>query len=165
MERERILQRRLKTLLALFIAGLVLSGATAIPLESEIDLIARLGGAQHLIESSARDAPARAVWLTKVQSAIHDVRAAHPFLFYGTDWLAFGHFVIAIAFLGAWRDPVRNRRRLMLDVDRAAREVAAEDRPGGSHADREEGQAEPPGAAGAGLVFRHDWACHSHERL
>lgn len=28
---------------------------------------------------------------------------------YGTDWLAFGHFVIAIAFVGAVRDPVRNR--------------------------------------------------------
>jgi hypothetical protein len=31
-----------------------------------------------------------------------------PFLYYGTDWLAFGHFVIAIAFIGALRDPVRN---------------------------------------------------------
>jgi hypothetical protein len=27
---------------------------------------------------------------------------------YGTDWLAFGHFVIAIAFVGALRDPMRN---------------------------------------------------------
>jgi len=33
----------------------------------------------------------------------------HPFLFYATDWLAFGHFVIAIVFIGALRDPVRNR--------------------------------------------------------
>jgi len=32
----------------------------------------------------------------------------YPFLFYGTDWLAFGHLVIAIAFLGPLRDPVRN---------------------------------------------------------
>jgi hypothetical protein len=31
-----------------------------------------------------------------------------PFLAYGTDWLAFGHFVIAVAFVGPWRDPVRN---------------------------------------------------------
>lgn len=28
---------------------------------------------------------------------------------YGTDWLAFAHFVIAIAFVGALREPVRNR--------------------------------------------------------
>jgi hypothetical protein len=27
---------------------------------------------------------------------------------YGTDWLAFAHFVIAIAFIGPWRDPVKN---------------------------------------------------------
>jgi hypothetical protein len=31
-------------------------------------------------------------------------------MFYGTDWLAFGHFMIAFAFVGALRDPVRNRR-------------------------------------------------------
>jgi hypothetical protein len=36
------------------------------------------------------------------------VSANHAFLFYGTDWLAFGHFVIAVAFIGAFRDPVRN---------------------------------------------------------
>ena len=36
-------------------------------------------------------------------------RKPSPFLFYGTDWLAFGHFVIAIVFIGALRDPVRNR--------------------------------------------------------
>ena len=33
----------------------------------------------------------------------------HRFLFYGTDWLAFGHFVIAAAFVGVLRHPVRNR--------------------------------------------------------
>lgn len=30
-------------------------------------------------------------------------------MFYGTDWLAFGHFMIALVFVGALRDPVRNR--------------------------------------------------------
>jgi hypothetical protein len=29
-------------------------------------------------------------------------------MFYGTDWLAFGHLMIAIAFIGPLRDPVRN---------------------------------------------------------
>jgi len=28
---------------------------------------------------------------------------------YGTDWLAFGHFAIAVIYIGAWREPVRNR--------------------------------------------------------
>ena len=27
---------------------------------------------------------------------------------YGTDWLAFAHLVIAIAFIGPWRDPIKN---------------------------------------------------------
>jgi hypothetical protein len=29
-------------------------------------------------------------------------------LSYGTDWLAFAHIVIAVAFIGPWRDPVKN---------------------------------------------------------
>jgi hypothetical protein len=44
-----------------------------------------------------------------VQAALHDADLRYPFVFYGADWLAFGHFAIAIAFIGAWRDPVRNR--------------------------------------------------------
>ena len=32
-----------------------------------------------------------------------------PFLFYGYDWLAFAHIVIAMAFIGPYKDPVRNK--------------------------------------------------------
>jgi hypothetical protein len=74
-----------------------------------LDWLAQISGAHRLVETSGvTAAPAWARWLTKVQSSLHDVGARHPFLFYGTDWLAFGHFVIAIAFLGAIHDPVRN---------------------------------------------------------
>jgi hypothetical protein len=34
--------------------------------------------------------------------------AKYPWLAYGTDWLAFAHVVIAIFFIGAFMDPVRN---------------------------------------------------------
>jgi hypothetical protein len=34
--------------------------------------------------------------------------ARYPFVFYGGDWLAFGHFMIALSFVGPLRDPVRN---------------------------------------------------------
>lgn len=44
----------------------------------------------------------------KVREGLRETNAHYPFLAYGTDWLAFGHVVIAIAFLGALRDPVRN---------------------------------------------------------
>jgi len=47
-------------------------------------------------------------WIGQVETALNQTAAQYPFLFYGTDWLAFGHFVIAIAFIGALRDPVRN---------------------------------------------------------
>jgi hypothetical protein len=49
-----------------------------------------------------------AAWLLKVRGALVETNTKHPFLAYGTDWLAFGHFVIAIAFIGPWRDPVKN---------------------------------------------------------
>ena len=48
-------------------------------------------------------------WLFRVQDALVNVQSQYPFLFYGTDWLAFGHFMIALVFVGALRDPVRNR--------------------------------------------------------
>lgn len=36
------------------------------------------------------------------------MHARYPWLAYGTDWLAFGHLVIALFFVAPWRDPVRN---------------------------------------------------------
>ena len=102
MNRELILQRRIKTLTWLFIIGLVLSGATAIPLQSELNLLANFFVANGESSEMTR-------WLLRVREALAQTQAQHPFLFYGTDWLAFGHFAIAIVFIGALRDPVRNR--------------------------------------------------------
>lgn len=45
-------------------------------------------------------------WLEKVWKETSD---KHPFLFYGFDWLAFAHLVIALLFIGPYRDPVRNK--------------------------------------------------------
>jgi hypothetical protein len=103
MNREQTL-RRIKQLTWLFIVGLFLSGATAIPLQSELDAAARYLGANNPANASGF-----AVWILKVREALHTTYSAYPFMAYGTDWLAFGHFVIAIAFVGALRDPVRNR--------------------------------------------------------
>jgi hypothetical protein len=101
--REIILRRRLKALTWLFIIGLVLSGATAIPLKWELDLLANIFGANE------HSASPLAAWIWRVRIALTQSGEQFPFLFYGTDWLAFGHFVIAIAYIGALRDPVRNR--------------------------------------------------------
>jgi len=96
-------------LVAFFIFGLVISGITAIPLMSEVDALVKITNADQLVALPASaDAPIWAVWLLKIQTALHESAASHPMLFYGTDWLAFGHIVIAVAFIGAWKDPTRN---------------------------------------------------------
>jgi hypothetical protein len=107
--RIQVLGRRIRNLTWLFIVGLVLSGATAIPLESELDWLIRALDAGQMVEAPAStEPPGWAVWLLRVREALRDTNAKYPFIAYGTDWLAFGHFVIAIGFVGALRDPVRN---------------------------------------------------------
>jgi hypothetical protein len=107
MNREFLLRRRIKLLTWCFLIGLVISGATAIPLNWELNLMMHWIGLAGQTSGSATSELGR--WLLAAHEALRDVSAKHPLLFYGTDWLAFGHFVIAIAFLGALRDPVRNR--------------------------------------------------------
>jgi hypothetical protein len=102
--------RRIRRWTALFMAGLVVSGATAIPIETEVTWLANVTGAHQLMHPTASpSAPAWAMWLVKVETALRETNARFPFIGYGGDWLAFGHFMIALAFVGAWRDPVRNR--------------------------------------------------------
>jgi hypothetical protein len=52
--------------------------------------------------------PPMAHWISFVHRGLMDIPKDSSFIYYGMDWLAFGHIVIAIAFLGALRDPVRN---------------------------------------------------------
>ena len=101
--------RRVRRWTLFVMLGLVLSGATAIPLVTELDWLVKLTGARQMVETPASThAPEWATWLVNVNRALQQTSEEHPILFYGTDWLAFGHFVIAIAFIGALRDPVRN---------------------------------------------------------
>jgi hypothetical protein len=93
---------RIRLLVFIFIVGLIFSGVTAIPLKWEVDLLVRAAG-----PVTTPDSPV-AVWLLKVRDSMHDIAEHHVFLFYGTDWLAFGHIIIALVFVGALRDPVKN---------------------------------------------------------
>jgi hypothetical protein len=93
--------RAIRAWLAVFIAGLVVSGVTAFPLVSETRLLAAV--------LHATPAPeALVAWIDRVHSGLSLTGEKFPFIAYGTDWLAFAHLVIAIAFVGPWRDPVRN---------------------------------------------------------
>lgn len=47
-------------------------------------------------------------WLSTCYGALKDTNQKYPFLAYGYDWLAFAHFMIALSFIGVWRNPVKN---------------------------------------------------------
>lgn len=101
-------QRRLKIIrlvLGLFVIGLILSGITAFPLRWELGLLTAWFGEGTAVGNAF---PGLACWLSNVQEALETTGHAYPFLAYGTDWLAFAHLVIAVAFLGPLKDPVKN---------------------------------------------------------
>lgn len=101
--KEKRVLRRIRFWLGVVVFGLVVSGVTAIPLVIEADLLHRAVNKYEFFGPEVRE------WVQAVYAGILDSNARYPFLFYGTDWLAFGHFVIAIAFIGPMRDPVRNK--------------------------------------------------------
>ena len=94
---------RYRVLLCGFIVGLVLSGSTAFP------LIAELKWLSTVLANAPLQLPALNEWIFRVRDALVDTDAKYPFLAYGYDWLAFAHLMIAVAFIGPLRDPVRNR--------------------------------------------------------
>jgi len=97
--------QRIRALLAFFIIALVVSGATAIPLEAGGRLLLAFSGPGTWL---AKFWPPWGNWVGYVAEGIAATAAHYPFMFYGADWLAFGHFAIAIAFIGPLRDPQRN---------------------------------------------------------
>jgi hypothetical protein len=104
METDK-LYRRIRFLLFFFISALVVSGVTAIPLTRESALLNLLLGKGTIVSTIL---PAFSEWVSFVDQGLQTVSRDFPFINYGTDWLAFAHIMIAIAFLGPLRDPVKN---------------------------------------------------------
>lgn len=98
------LERRVRLLLTGFVVGLVVSGVTAFPLPAEVAMLSHWLGAR----DGAGEYGGLLRWIVQVREGLLTTESRFPFLFYGTDWLAFGHLVIAMAFIGPIRDPVRN---------------------------------------------------------
>jgi len=88
-------------------AGLVLSGVTAFPLQTELTWL--LTFLQTRAALPVAEATGLLAWIKRVHEALSSTNANYPFLAYGTDWLAFAHVVIAVAFVGPFLDPVRNK--------------------------------------------------------
>jgi hypothetical protein len=100
------LKKRVRALLLFFIVALVLSGLTAFPLEWELGILTNVVmGPRSPLPALW---PSMAAWITYVGQGLQDMYRQYPFIAYGTDWLAFAHIVIATAFIGPLRDPVKN---------------------------------------------------------
>jgi len=85
--------------LRFFIFSLFISGLTAISVEQELT---------YIISHFPFDGTIKG-FLEEVLVGIKHTSRDYPFLFYGYDWLAFAHFVLAILFIGPLRDPVKNK--------------------------------------------------------
>jgi hypothetical protein len=97
--------RRIRLLLLFFIFALAVAGLTAIPLQWELSLLHRWFGVSSFL---AQVWPSMSEWISRVNGEVQNGYGTYPLLAYGTDWLAFAHVVIAVAFIGPLRDPVRN---------------------------------------------------------
>jgi hypothetical protein len=96
------MKRKIKLIrrwLLFFMIVLFISGLTAIPAETELAFLV-----QHLGNSSLLGQ-----WLHTVYTGVAATNKEYPFIAYGYDWLAFAHFILAILFIGPYKDPVRNK--------------------------------------------------------
>ena len=92
--------KKIRLLIAFFIIMLLLSGLTAFPVHTELKYFLSL----NLVNNESMTGQ----WLHEVFNGVNTVRESYPFLFYGYDWLAFAHIMIAILFTGVYKNPVRN---------------------------------------------------------
>jgi hypothetical protein len=123
MNSDRKLIFRYRLSLGSFIFGLIVSGLTAFPLELETALLNRLLGIHQGINPTSIFFKAR-LFISVVHYAIHDTYTRFPFFGYGTDWLGFGHFVIAAFFILPFADPVRYRAILHVGLIACAGAIA-----------------------------------------
>jgi hypothetical protein len=106
---ERVqLLRRYRVVLGLFIFALVISGVTAFPLLWEMDVLVSMLGLDNGNGSGVWVWGGFGAWIRTVHNGLREMYSVHPWIAYGTDWLAFAHIAIAIFFYGPWKDPVRN---------------------------------------------------------
>lgn len=91
--------KQIRQWIIVFIVLLLLSGITAFPIQTEINLMMQYKNAFPFFMME---------WLEKINMGVNDVYSKYPFIAYGTDWLAFAHIVIGVAFIGPYRDPVKN---------------------------------------------------------
>lgn len=91
---------KIKTYTLLLQAGLLVSGLTAFFIPDGVKLVAN--------SSIVAIYPPLQQWLSFVEQGVMQTHHSYPFLWYGTDWMAFAHILFTILFYGLYKDPVRN---------------------------------------------------------
>lgn len=94
--------RTLKLHLLGFTSLLIISGVTAFPIHSEIN---------YLFENRSVFPPFMIQWIEKLYTIISQTP---DIMFYGTDWLAFAHIIIALFFIPVFIDPFKYKINLVI---------------------------------------------------
>ena len=98
---KKNLLKKIRALTLFFIIALLVSGITAFPVDTELNWLIKSNRISHhhfLFQ-----------WLNEVYQGVHTTSIHYTFLFYGFDWLAFAHIMIAALFVGVYKNPVRNK--------------------------------------------------------
>lgn len=90
-------KKQVKALLVIYTFALIISGYTAMIIPEGLQI------GMKYIPSTWTTVYA---WILYIHEAVEKM-PRH--LLYGYDWLAFGHYAIAIAFYGTWKNPTQNR--------------------------------------------------------
>lgn len=104
---EKQLLLLIRLFVIFFIGALVVSGLTAFPLETELEIVCKVLGVSPDVAPETYSGLQH--WMAWIYQGLVQTNMHYPFLSYGTDWLAFAHIVIAIAFIGLYRRPIRNK--------------------------------------------------------
>jgi membrane protease YdiL (CAAX protease family) len=90
---------KIRLIILFFIVAIIISGVTAFPIQTELHWLLQFKNSMPLALGN---------WLQSCYQAIVDTNTKYPMIAYGFDWLAFAHIVIATAFIGPLKDPVKN---------------------------------------------------------
>ncbi|HEY4302644.1 MAG TPA: hypothetical protein VGM73_17365 [Candidatus Didemnitutus sp.] len=98
---------RFRTTIGVFMAALIASGLTAFPILTEMRLLTNWLGLGSAISPAGHTG--MDFWILTLRFGLEDIYAHHPWIAYGTDWLAFGHIVIALFFVDPLIRPAESR--------------------------------------------------------
>jgi hypothetical protein len=98
-DEEKLLLSRIRKWIAAFMILLALSGITAFPVYTELHFLLRH---QNFVPDFMLP------WLQIITDGIDVMVAKYPYLLYGYDWLAYSHIIIALFFIGVYRNPIQN---------------------------------------------------------